>query len=120
MTRKEYLQYFETTVQEMYELTKRKNHDYSNDSNPFANFTRVEAMDICTTEVGFLTRMMDKMSRISTFVKKGELKVKDESVKDTLKDLATYSILFMAYLDSLNINESKNYKKRSKSNKRRN
>jgi hypothetical protein len=41
------------------------------------------------------------MARIASFVKNGELKVKDESVQDTLLDLANYSMLFAAYLKSI-------------------
>jgi hypothetical protein len=44
--------------------------------------------------------MMDKISRIASFIKKGTLEVKDESVKDTLMDLANYCILFAGYLES--------------------
>ena len=85
------------------ELMERKNSDYTNSAedpepNCFANFTRCEDMGICTTEQGFLVRMTDKLSRLSTFVTSGELKVKDESVKDTVLDLINYSVLFLAYL----------------------
>ena len=56
-------------------------------------------MGICTTEQGFLVRMTDKLSRLSTFAVSGDLKVKDESVKDTILDLINYSVLFIAYLN---------------------
>lgn len=52
------------------------------------------------TEIGFLTRMMDKMKRISSFVHNGKLQVKDESVTDTLQDLANYSALMAGYIKS--------------------
>ena len=85
------------------ELMKIKNADYTNsaqDLNPncFANFTRCEDMGICTTEQGFLVRMTDKLSRLSTFAASGNLEVKDESVKDTILDLINYSVLFLMYL----------------------
>ena len=88
-------------------LMKRKNADYTNsahDTHPncFANFTRCEDMGICTTEQGFLVRMTDKLSRLSTFAVSGDLKVKDESVKDTILDLINYSVLFIAYLNQEN------------------
>jgi hypothetical protein len=84
---------------QMHEVTKRKNADYTGGGeDAFANFTRVESMGIATTEQGFLVRMNDKMSRIASFVKNGQLQVKDESVMDTLLDLANYSILMMGYL----------------------
>jgi hypothetical protein len=84
------------------ETMKKKNADYTGfkDDNPFANFEAVEAFGL-NTEIGFLTRMTDKMARIASFVKNGELKVKDESVQDTLLDLANYSMLFAAYLKSI-------------------
>ena len=44
--------------------------------------------------------MFDKMKRISSFVHQGELQVKDESVKDTLQDLANYCCLMAGYIES--------------------
>lgn len=82
------------------ELMKKKNHDYTGGSeDPFANFTVVEKLHI-TAEQGFITRMSDKLMRISTFVHKGTLQVSDESIKDTLRDLANYSMLLAAYIES--------------------
>lgn len=99
----EFLEFFEATTTKMLETCRAKNADYTGDpSQPFANFERVEALGICSTEQGFLTRMTDKMCRITSFVKNGELQVKDESVMDTLLDLATYSILMMGYIKSKN------------------
>ncbi len=46
----------------------------------------------------FLTRMSDKTSRIESFVENETLQVMDESVEDTLLDLANYAILFAGYL----------------------
>jgi hypothetical protein len=51
-------------------------------------------------EIGFLTRMSDKLSRIGSYVTKGILMVKDESIEDTLIDLANYCILFAGYIRS--------------------
>lgn len=101
MTKQEYLEFFEKQTKLMLEITKAKNADYTGvGSDPFANFTRVEMLGICSTEQGFLTRMFDKFSRITSFVQKGVLQVKDESVEDTLLDLSIYSLLFLGYLVS--------------------
>lgn len=82
------------------EISRKKNADYTgSNANPFSNFESVEVLGI-KTEQGFLTRMMDKMKRISSFVEKGELLVKDESVIDTLSDLANYSCLLAGYIES--------------------
>lgn len=88
--------------QEAFKLMERKNHDYAGKGNddPFANFRRTEALGICKTEAGMLVRMADKLSRLSTYVNDGELKVKDEGVKDTVLDLINYSVLLYAYLKS--------------------
>lgn len=99
MTKDDYFVFAEKFMADMLELSKKKNNDYSAGSDPFGNFTAVEILGI-KTEHGFLTRMMDKMKRISTYVNAGELQVKDESVTDTLQDLANYAILFAGYLRS--------------------
>ena len=85
------------------ELMKRKNHDYSGGDDkqfPFLNFSRVESMGICSTEKGFLVRMTDKMSRLSTFCNEGSFQVNDESLKDTILDIINYSVLLYAYVAS--------------------
>lgn len=99
MTREEYLKYHRDMCDRMVGITERKNSDYTGDSgDPFFNFTRVEAIGISSTEQGFLTRMFDKFARITTFVQKGVLQVQDESVEDTLLDLANYCILMAGYI----------------------
>ena len=101
LTREEFLDHFESVTEEMVKICRAKNADYTGATDdPFANFSRVEALGICSTETGFLTRMTDKLCRISSFVANGTLKVKDESVDDTLIDLACYSILFLCYRES--------------------
>lgn len=101
MTKEEYLKFFKECTDRMFAITKAKNEDYTAGSvNPYANFERVEALDIATTEQGFLTRMTDKLCRINSFCQRGVLSVKDESVEDTLMDLANYSILMMGYIRS--------------------
>jgi hypothetical protein len=86
---------------EALEVMKKKNHDYAGKegTDPYANFRRVETMGICSTLQGFLVRLTDKLSRLSTFVKDGELLVKDETVRDTLIDMINYPILLQGFLD---------------------
>ena len=43
-------------------------------------------------------RLGDKFNRVSSLIKKGELKENDESLADTLLDMAGYSILGLKYL----------------------
>lgn len=77
-----------------------KNRDYAgnNGVEPFANFTRVEAMGICSTEQGFMTRITDKMSRLSSFLRSGKMSVENESFRDTIVDVINYMVLLESYL----------------------
>lgn len=100
MTKQEYFEFSEDFFNDCVNISRKKNSDYTGGSeDPFANFKAVETLGI-STEVGFLTRMMDKMKRISSFVEQGQLQVKDESVTDTLQDLANYSCLLAGYIKS--------------------
>jgi len=97
--RQAYLDFHAKALESMSRITRAKNADYTGGSDdPFSNFRQVESLGIASTEQGFLTRMVDKVARISSFVKQGTLQVKDESVEDTLLDLANYCILMAAYL----------------------
>lgn len=101
MNKQEYMKFHEAFTTKMLEIARAKNADYTGSSeDPFANFRAVENLGICSTEQGFLTRMMDKFKRITSFVQKGVLQVKDESVEDTLMDLANYCILMAGYIKS--------------------
>ena len=44
-------------------------------------------------------RLSDKFNRICNLIKRGELKKNDESLEDTLLDMAGYSILALKYLE---------------------
>lgn len=102
MNRKDLLAYHDDFTKRMKQICVAKNQDYAGPGadDPFANFRRVEAMGIATTEQGFLTRLTDKLSRLSSFVEAGTLAVKDESVTDTCLDGCNYLLLFAAYLES--------------------
>ena len=98
MTNKEFIKYHTTLCDRLKDIAKAKSHDYSQDEDVFANFKSIEVLDVCTTEQGFLTRMLDKFNRVKSFTKRGILKVEDEKIEDTLLDLANYSILLAAYI----------------------
>lgn len=106
MTKEEYLSYHKSMCDRMVAITAAKNADYTGSNpDPFANFTKVDVMGICSVEQGFLVRMSDKISRIISFVQKGVLLVKDESVEDTLLDLANYCILMAGYIKSKRLSQ---------------
>lgn len=75
-------------------LMQAKNHDYTSGSgDPFANF-RASAVIGVKPELALLVRMLDKIKRMQTFAEQGQLKVKDESVRDAVIDVINYSVLF--------------------------
>ena len=103
-----YMQLHSDLCDKMKAITKAKNSDYTGlGDDPFANFRIVEKVGICSVEQGFLTRMSDKMARINSFAQKGTLEVKDESVEDTLLDLANYCLLFYGYIQDKKENNDK-------------
>jgi hypothetical protein len=79
---------------------ERKNHDYAGDEakNPWMNFERSEIMGVCKTEQAFMVRILDKVSRLITFIDAGELKVKEEGVQDSIVDIINYMVLFGAFI----------------------
>jgi hypothetical protein len=79
------------------EIATAKNSDYANHDDPFQNFRSVETLGI-SVEDGFLTRMQDKMCRVSNLVRR-DAAVTDESVLDTLSDLANYAVLLRVWLE---------------------
>lgn len=108
MTKKEYFEFAEKFFGDCIEISRKKNADYTGgNDDPFSNFKSVEALGI-STEHGFLTRMMDKMKRVASFVETGQLLVKDESVLDTLQDLANYACLMAGHIKSVRDAELKN------------
>jgi hypothetical protein len=100
MTRDELLKHHELICKSAQDLMKLKNRDYAGNGGkePFANFTRCEAMGICNTEQGFMVRLTDKMSRLSSFVQSGKMHVEDESFQDTCLDVINYMVLLSAYI----------------------
>ena len=53
-------------------------------------------------EFGFvasLTRLSDKMNRLKSLYKQGLDEMGDESIKDTLRDLANYAIMTLAEMN---------------------
>lgn len=81
------------------ELMVRKNSDYKAGSgDPFANF-RSAAWLRCSPETGILLRVQDKMSRIVSFLERGELAVSDESVQDSCIDAVNYLLILSAMLE---------------------
>lgn len=77
---------YERIVNELEQIYKDKNHDYGNSfSILFEKFGLTSVV----------IRLWDKILRLETLTKT-EAKVKDESIVDTLKDIANYCIMTLA------------------------
>lgn len=85
---------FMSITQNMAKTYASKNHDYG---NSFEN--SLDKFGIIASVV----RLGDKMNRIESLTKKSP-EVKDESIKDTLLDLANYSIMTIMWLENSKIN----------------
>ena len=85
---------FTDVLEELTELHNLKNQDYATSENPYKNLEGVERLGIPAWR-GVVIRMMDKFSRLEEFCVKEELAVKDETIEDTFKDIAIYSVLAM-------------------------
>ena len=79
-------------VNEMYEIYKAKNADYGDSVHD--TFLKYGLLS-------FLVRMEDKISRLRSLTLKGkkEQRVNNESILDTLQDLANYAILAIIELE---------------------
>ena len=76
--------------QELTETYEKKNADYG---NSFENSLDKHGM------IAGIVRMDDKMSRLISLNSKNEQQVMDESMRDTLMDLANYAIMSVMWLD---------------------
>jgi len=81
---------FEKEVERMVQLYAKKNHDYGNSFN--------KGMDVIGIKYG-VGRLFDKMNRIITLTDV-KAEINDESITDTIRDLACYSVMMSAYISS--------------------
>jgi len=77
---------FYQIIDELCELHSNKSHDYGGKNDPLYNLRQFGWK-------GVIVREGDKFCRLKNFYEQGELKVKEESIIDTFKDMAIYAIL---------------------------
>ena len=99
---------FHDLLKTIAELHDKKQHDYGADEDIFANFRLSELCGVPAWQ-GSVIRMGDKYSRISNFIKNGEFKFKEESIKDTLMDMAVYSLITMILFEEAEGDEAEAY-----------
>lgn len=89
---------FESIIKEMNELYEVKNANYGNSfSKQFEEYGLVSSC----------IRLEDKLNRLKSLNKASSNGTKDESVRDTLIDLANYAVLTIMELDKGNRDEDK-------------
>lgn len=81
---------FSDITRKMLEIFKKKNHDYGNSFEESLNEEGLAASRI---------RMGDKWRRFKTLSKGEKAQVNDESIRDTLLDMANYAIMTVMWLD---------------------
>ena len=112
MDRNELLKFHASVCEDARNLMNLKNRDYAGNggTEPFANFTRCESMGVCQTEAGMLVRVIDKISRMSSFLESGKMHVEDESFYDAMIDVVNYMVLLGAYVQDKDAANSPSFK----------
>lgn len=77
-------------LEQIAELHSVKQHDYGVDEDPFANIRASRDFGVAPW-VGAVIRLNDKVTRIKSFLKKGELK--NEPIEDAFQDIAVYALI---------------------------
>jgi hypothetical protein len=74
---------FEGLLDKLLDTYRRKNHDYA---DSYAKLREKYPISI-------LIRLTDKLNRLETLINHNQQMVKDESINDTLQDMACYCLL---------------------------
>ena len=81
---------FENITKKMVEVFKKKNHDYGNSFEESLNDEGIAASRI---------RLRDKWNRFVQLSRGRNAQVNEESIQDTLLDMANYAIMTIMWLD---------------------
>jgi len=81
---------FNRVVRRLAALHRRKAADYGSSFDTLGNINACGRMGISPL-VGVAIRLQDKMARLESFVRRGELY--NESIEDTMGDIAVYAII---------------------------
>ena len=93
---------FEQVLQRLHAFHFKKQQDYGTDGDPYANVRQSEDFGIASW-LGAIVRLNDKITRIKSFAQRGELA--NESLEDSLQDIAVYAIIAMILYEEESTNE---------------
>lgn len=89
-------QIFYNLLEEIADLHERKQSDYAVPGNPFSNFEYAAREADVTVEQSFRVLLGVKDARVLNLLGSERIP-QNESVDETLKDRATYTLLWLAY-----------------------
>lgn len=95
MTRAAFAEFARDTFRRCTELMARKNIDYAEADDVFGNLNACEHLRVCPAEQGILIRMLDKLRRLSSLLRR-DAACRDESFEDTCLDIINYAVLLAA------------------------
>lgn len=98
MSTREFKEFIGVTLLRVQKVLEGKNHDYAKQDYPLSNFEKAENFGIDRL-TGLALRMSDKMARLETYCRKGELKSHDDGLTDIFYDFIGYSIIALAMLE---------------------
>lgn len=100
MPQKDFLAKLKEGYEKNYKISEAKNSDYAGSEDAFKNFRACELLGV-DSNLGILVRITDKLMRISNLLER-DAKVKDESINDTLADLANYAMILSIKIEHEN------------------
>lgn len=81
-----FMNLYNSIVDNMKEVCNQKNKDYG---------TSVQDTYEKFGDISYIVRLHDKWNRINSLMEKGKAEVKDESIDDTILDMANYLLLWL-------------------------
>lgn len=104
----EHKRFFELLT-ELSQIYTVKAQDYSGDT-PLKDIKEVSDLGI-EPWIGVVVRMIHKFGRLKQLTKSGKVECKDETIRDTLMDIAGYSLITIMLLEEYETNKAKNKNK---------
>ena len=90
---------------ECFEIQTKKRHDYTGSHHPLYNYEKSGEVVGISTGQAMLSRMQEKVIRLSLALEGNELQVSDESFRDTCKDISILAALIAYWKDISNWND---------------
>ena len=105
MTQDELLAAIQSLVSGRLDILRRKQHDYAQGDDAFSNFRTVAAVAGVSVQQCFVVWLATKVVRLGQLISNGK-DPQNESIRDTLIDIANYAELFYVWLGAEKNNPS--------------